>query len=471
MNINELYKYQNTYLEILEELFSSLVGKDAIFFHSFDEVLQFSKNNLERFSGISNPYVDFFDKLTSLYSKNGTEVYKFAQELNTCKLVLGGSSRFYGSHLNATRSSLLFADTVLIPDPILPYLERERIEERFQYIPVLKAVFFILQLRTLNSFQFDILPFIIFPSWEKSLESKDAYTQQQTKQLLTDIFSYYVDDGIQVLEDAHQFSQSHKDIFFRKVQENRLFVAPGEKPGGKLQGSIEHYKKEMKIWRSEEWCKKHLNISESQLIINAICERIIPQYHLLENSIELNSNPLLCIDSQAHYYQLVSSMKNSFITEINNEDRKTNAIIKALVSPRMDFLANIPYDQMINIRQSNENVLFRKELRGLVNSLPSTKLEDLNIVAGEVCTYIEALVSQHRKEIEGIRSKYKAKHIHTAGIGYASLAVTMSPMLAPLVGLGLIPTGGKYIMDKLQERNELKKVSNSLMGVISLAKK
>lgn len=470
MNINELYEYQSTYLEILEELFNSLVGKDAILFHSFEEVLQFSKNNSKRFSEISNPYIDFFYKLTSLYSKNGTEVYKFAKELNTCKLVLGGSSRFYGSHLNATRSSLLFADTVLIPDPILPYLERERNEERFQYIPILKAVFFILQLRTLNSFQFDILPFIIFPSWEKSLESKDAYTQQQTKQLVTDVFSHYVHNGIQVLEDVYNFSQSHQDIFFTKVEENKLFIAPGRKSGDKIQFSIEHYKREMQKMRSREWCSEYLNVPESDLVINAICERVVPQYHLLENSIELNSNPLLCIDSQAHYYQLVSSMKNSFITEMNNEDRKTNAIVKALVSPRMDFLANIPYDQMVNIRQSNENVLFRKELRGLVNSLPSTKVEDLNIIAGEVCAYIEALVSQHRKEIEDIKSKYKVKHIHTAGIGYASLAVTMSPMLAPLVGLGLIPTGSKYIMDKLQERNELRKVSNSLMGVISLAK-
>jgi len=364
----------------------------------------------------------------------------------------------------------LFADTVLIPDPILPYLERERNEERFQYIPILKAIFFILQLRTLNSFQFDILPFIIFPSWGKSLESNDKYTQLQTKQLITDIFSHYVDDGIQVLEDIYKFSQSHQDVFFRKVEENKLFIAPGRKSGDKLQTSIKYYKKEMQEMRSKEWCSEYLNIPEAGLVINAICERVVPQYHLLENSVELNSNPLLCIDSQAHYYQLVSSMKNSFITEMNKEDRKTNAIVKALVSPRMSFLANIPYNQMITIRQSNENVLFRKELRGLVNSLPSTNVEDLSAVAGEVCAYIEALVSQHRKEIEGIRSKYKNKHIYTAGIGYASLAVTMSPILAPLAGLGLIPTGGKYVMDKLQERNELKKTSNSLMGVISLAK-
>ncbi len=106
MNINELYEYQSTYLEIFEDFFNGLVGKDAILFQSFDEVLQFSRKNSDRLSNASNPYVDFFGKLTSLYSKNGTEVYKFAREFNTCKLVLGGSSRFYSRPLAKVVSNL-----------------------------------------------------------------------------------------------------------------------------------------------------------------------------------------------------------------------------------------------------------------------------------------------------------------------------------------------------------------------------
>jgi hypothetical protein len=45
------------------------------------------------------------------------------------KLVLGGSSRFLESQLNAVRQLLLYADTVLIPDPILPWIEVDRSEE------------------------------------------------------------------------------------------------------------------------------------------------------------------------------------------------------------------------------------------------------------------------------------------------------------------------------------------------------
>lgn len=121
------------------------------------------------------------------------------------------------------------------------------------------------------------------------------------------------------------------------------------------------------VWRA---FKKTDNI----LIVNAIFERISPQYHLLENVKELRSSPLLCIDSQAHYYKLVTSMNNSFIADLHTRDNRNEGIVKALTSPRMSFLSNIPYDKMVAIRQSNENIQFRKELRGLVNSLSSAKV-------------------------------------------------------------------------------------------------
>ncbi|MBB1441305.1 hypothetical protein H5202_22305 [Shewanella sp. SG41-4] len=210
---------------------------------------------------------------------------------------------------------------------------------------------------------------------------------------------------------------------------------------------------------------------DKAIIVNAIYERVVPQFHLLENADELKSHPLLCIDSQAHYYQLISSMKNSQVSDFGGFDSQTSGIVQALNHSRLDFLSNIQFDQMIAIRQSNENIEFRKQLRELVNSLPFTHICDLNYVSGEVCSYIESLISQHHKDIEKIKAKYKAKHKQTAFIGTASLSVAIFPVLAPfMTGVGLMATGGKYINDKLEERNELKQASHSLMGVISLAK-
>lgn len=470
MNSTELYAYQDTYFEILNIFFIDIVGQEASFFNSFEEVYKEILKNSNKLQNGMNPFSALSSSLLALYTESGINVYKFAQELNACKLVLGGSSRFYGTQLNATKRSLLFSDTVLIPDPILPYLEKDRSEEKFFYIAIVQAAFYILRMKELNDTKFDVLPFIVFPSWEKSLEDKDPETQAKMIQLTTDIFSHYVDSGIRSFNDIHEFSISHEQVFLEKIRTHQLFIAPGRKPGEDIKTSMNSYRAEMLETRSAEWCKDYLEKPDNFLIINAIFERVSPQYHLLENANELRSSPLLCIDSQAHYYKLVTSMNNSFISNWNNQDSQTEGIVKALTNPRMSFLSNIPYDQMISIRQSNENIQFRRELRGLVNSLSSTNVEDVDLVASEVCFHIELLISKHRKELENIKSKYQAAYKHNALIGSASLVVAMTPVLAPLAGLGLVATGGSYIKSKLAERDELNRASRSLMGIISLAK-
>lgn len=200
----------------------------------------------------------------------------------------------------------------------------------------------------------------------------------------------------------------------------------------------------------------------------------MPNYHLLENSDELRSHPFLCIDAQAHYYQLIAKMKNVSAGKVTSFDPSTSAILQSLTSKRLDYLANIKDSQLVALRKTDENVEFRRELRDLVNSLPNTKLEDLGYVAAEVCSHIERAISKHEKQVSLFNDKYQAKHKYTALIAGGTLAVTMFPVLAPFLS-GLLPLGaavatGKYISDKLEEKAEAGQFSHSMMGVISKAK-
>ena len=167
-------------------------------------------------------------------------------------------------------------------------------------------------------------------------------------------------------------------------------------------------------------------------------------------------------------------MKNKKIAGSAAFDTSTTAILKSLASSRLDFLANISDAQIIALRKGNENVAFRRELRDLVNSLPTSKMEDLGIVAGEVCAHIESAISKHKKQVEAFNEKYNAKHKYTAMLGMGTLGVTMFPVLAPFLGallpLGLVSTVRKYASDKLDEKAEGKQYSHSMMGVMSLAK-
>ncbi|MDT3777171.1 hypothetical protein PJI16_06330 [Nitrospira sp. MA-1] len=480
-DLHTLIIYQNRYFEILNEFFVSVTGKQPNEFaqlDSFSEAVNRMpdniRGNIRRQVEIQNSYALLENNLKTLYSSEGADAFASAQRLDACKLNLGGGRSFKNTQLGATRRSLLFSDTVLIPDPVMPWIEKKRDEEKFHHVIPLEMAFFVLHLSDLLESEFDIPPFFIFPSWEKTLEENDPQTQSNSMQLIVDVFSTYVDSGIQNWEDVLEFGDKYPDLFLNKVENATLFISPGGDIGESLKNAIENYKNEMRTWRSEAWCNKILSMNDVKVVTNAICERIQPHYHLLENSDELRSHPFLCIEAQAHYYQLIANMKNNRASDAVSFDPSTMSILKSLTSKKLDFLANINDSQIVHLRKTKENISFRRELRDLINSLPSTKLDDLGYVASEVCSHIEMSISKHEKQINGINKKYAAKHKYTALIGAGTLGVSMFPVLAPFLGallpLGLTSTIGKYASDKLDETAENKQFSHSMMGVFALAK-
>ena len=485
MNDNYLHTlliYQQRYFEILQDFFISATGQEARKFADLNEfgntvrrLGETARGNTRKTNAIHSACCRLEENLRELYVEEGLSAFTAAKNLDACKLNLGGSSRFYATQLNATRKALLFSDTVLIPDPIMPWLEKEREEERFRHVMPLQMAFFVLHLSDLIGSEFDIPPFFIFPSWEKTLENHDQQTQRNTLQLIAEVFSYHIDSSLQSLEGVIEFADKYPDEFLQKVEKTELFVPQGGIIGGSITDAIENYQNEMRQWRSESWCERHFSMGNARLVINGICERIQPIYHLIENSDELRSHPFLCVDAQAHYYQLVAGMKNNVFSASKTSDVSTNAILKSLTSSRLDFLANIDDAHLVQLRKTNENIQFRRELRELVNTLPKTKINDLGYVASEICSHIELVISKYEKYISSIESKYLAKHKFTALIGMGTLGVTLFPVLAPFLGallpLGLVSTVGKYIPDKLNELAEKNEHSHSMMGIMSLAKK
>lgn len=479
--LHDLVIYQDRYFEILTDFFLSVTGCLPREFSPLDRFSESIKGmaislkeNPSRAQSAMVAFSNLERDLKKLYSEEGGKAFSAAKKLDACKLNLGGGSRFLETQLNATRKSLLYSDTVLIPDPVMPWLEKKRDEEQFGHVIPLQMAFFILHLCDLKGNEFDLPPFFVFPSFEKLLEEHDKQTQENSIQLITDVFSHYVDSGIAHPQDIMEFATKHPDHYFKKIEEARLFVSPGSEPGEPIKSELENYKAEMRHWRSENWCNEFLSKGDVSVVTNAICERIMPNYHLLENADELRSHPFLCVNSQAHYYKLIASMKNKSAGEVASIDQSTSAILQSLTSKRLDYLANIEDSQLVALRKTDENVEFRRELRDLVNSLPNTKLEDLGYVAAEVCSHIERTISKHEKQVSSLNEKYQAKHKYTALIAGGTLAVSMFPVLAPFLG-ALLPLGatvatGKYVSDKLDEKAEVGQFSHSMMGVISRAK-
>lgn len=479
-DLHTLLIYQRTYFEILEDFFIGATGCSFDKFRSpseFSDAIRKLGESLRYDSKRSSVFMASFEslatKLGKLYSQESMECFKSAKNIKCCKINLGGSSKFLETQLNAVKKTILISDIVLIPDPLLPWLEAKREYEKFRFVSIIQAAYFILHLKELLSKDFDIPPFIIFPSWEKSLEEIDLQTRDETNQLIADFFSFYVNREIIRIEDVFDYVHSDEEHFLAGVEEKGLFISQGGEIGESLRDALKNYREECKHSRTPEFNEMLSHATEGQIVLNGIMERVQPQFHLFENSNELNSNPLLCIPAQAHYFSLLSRMDHSRVSEFIGSDQSLSAAISALTNSRLDYLANIADEQIIELRKTDENIKFRNELRGFISNLPTIKVDDLNYAAAEVCSHVESLISAHQKEVEILNGKYKAKHMKSALIAGGGLAVTMVPALAPFLGAALpiaLAASGKYTADKFEESHERKVLSSSMLGIFALAK-
>lgn len=465
----EIIEYQRTLFALLNEFFYRSTGKSVEEFSSLDE---FSENIHKVGASIAKQFgsaLEWADnEIRRFYSEEGAKVYSNAKNLAGMKLTLGGSSEFLETHLKAVSSSLLYADTVLIPDPVFPWLEVERREERFRHVKLLQAAFFILHLKPIVDADLTIPAVCVFPSWEKLLEQHDHETKKGLMQLNIDIFSHYVDVSIESSKDLVDFINKYPDKFIEAVDRKNLFVGPGSRIGEPVKNALSNYEAHVNEWRSEAWLQHFHKLSSEEKVLNAINERLLPQYHLIENSTELNSNPLLPIQQQAHYFHLISEMNSSRLVKLGLLDPKSRALISAFSNERFSWLTNIPICDIVNLRINNENARFKKRLESVVSHMHDTTINDIDKVAREISHDLRVATNDHLKEIESITKKYQRKHTETLMTAWVSFGAALIPSLAPLIGITApLALTMKYAFDKFGERRIKESMAKSLLGVVT----
>lgn len=223
-----LVDYTRGLLNRLEEFFVMATGSHAAGFSSvsgFDETVRLKARRLAQRGEDAFTWLD--TEVRKFQAREGMAAFKAAKVLGGTRLVLGGSSRFQGTHLNSVRNALLYADTVLVPDPVLPWLERDRTEERFRHALLLQAVHCLLHLKPLVDANFPYPALVIFPSWEKSLEENDKVTIEGIQQLVTDVVASSVNANLSTIEEVVEFADRFPEDIFHAVEKNALIVGPG----------------------------------------------------------------------------------------------------------------------------------------------------------------------------------------------------------------------------------------------------
>jgi hypothetical protein len=92
------------------------------------------------------------------------------------------------------------------------------------------------------------------------------------------------------------------------------------------------------------------------------------------------------------------------------------------------------------------------------------QLSDIDRVGAEVATAIGALLDKHDREGRRLAEQYEARHLKTAAMSGAAVAVTFLPALAGVItGVGAFAVLTRYLFDKIDERKAKAVLSRSLM--------
>ena len=468
----EAAEYQIELFQMIGEFWGRATGMPPEEFSSIDAfgdtIRQQGRNLAYR---MEDAYAFADTELRKFYSKNAGRAYRLASRLAGTKLVLGGSSSFGRSQLASTRSTLLYADTVLIADPIYPWLEDERKHEKFGLVRPLQEAHAILHLRPLVDANLPHCPVYVFPSFEKSLEREDEVTKRGIERLIVDILAHFVDPGIGSLDDAYTFARDRADDFIRAVERHALFVPPEAAIGEPVPEALRRYNQYVQTWRTSDYVKVYERAPVGAKVLSGIYERLSPQFHLFENAEELSAHPLLSVEQQGHYFKLVSEVNTDRLSRLGLLDDPTRRQLAALSSERLAWLNNIPVGMLAKLREDSEHEVFRKMLATAISNLHNSALENIDKVAAEICREIDSGIARYNRSVREIDEKFMASTVQTAvgavGGGLSLLVPALAPLLGPIVPLAALT---KFGYDALTRQVDIKKQSRSLMGVLSFAK-
>lgn len=263
------------------------------------------------------------------------------------------------------------------------------------------------------------------------------------------------------------------------MDSKRLFYVPGGDGTEPISEAIRLYKGYVNRYRSKPYKALFSGLSDGEIVVNGIEERIEPQFHLRDNAEWLNANPLMWHDAQWHYFKLCAEMSEKRLKEQAIISAETVATIKALNTPGLQWLGNIPIQGLVELRKRNENEVFRRKMREYIGTLHESALTDIDRVAAEVSRGIASLIVEHQNELRRIEDKYRPQYTTTAGASWVTLAAQFLPWLFPSIpdipaAIGKVAAplalAGAYAKAKIQESMEKKRALQTLTGVLAAAR-
>jgi len=422
-----------------------------------------------------------FDELVAYYNANAVQLFQHAKTLGGMRLVTGGQRAFGPSALNAVRITGLYADTQLVPDPIHPFLSAD-LNLNAKHLQLAHALYYILQLRPLVDAELPVPPVFVFPSFEESLEERDAHTKYGIEQLAVRMIQPLCNGAVTSMEELFDYARKTDKPFAQALLASGLFIPPGGQPTQQLglDEAAKAYISGLEGIRSERMLTKMKTLPTSVLLLNGVLERLRPHYHLLENARELGAQPLLSQHVHWHYFEKCAQANAEDLRRRNVLSEQAFQTLRAVQDDSLSWLATIPVQALAELITNNEHRWLREELNKFTGQLAGGGAIDTNDMVREVNHGLASLVQRQLKAMSDIERKYAPKKMAAYFGGGAGLTVAAAaaflPSLSPLLGVALPVAAAAAAIgsaalgfgkERIGEQVEKRQAERSMLGVLA----
>lgn len=420
------------------------------------------------------------ENLITFYNLNKFSLLGEAGRIAGLKLVLGGQSQFLGSQLGGVRQMALYADTILIPDPVYFSIESAT---RDVALPsrIASTLFHLLALKPLVDADLPYPAVFVFPSFERSLEERDVVTQQGINELAIKLVRDASGIDLQSMQEVIDFAVRREPEFMAAVTRSQIFIPPGHTPPAPIDAyeACRIYIDEVTGTRPKPAIEAMKSLPPGRLALLGILERVGPQYHLSENAELLSAQPMVVLPVHWHYMERVSAAAANELERKGVLPKGSLGVYRGLQDSSLAWLGNVPIDALVKLRRDEANKDFRKRMVELAKELDSASVSDVEKIAREVTRGLALLVAAHQKEIRDLEEKWFPKYAKTLILGGGASILTLAAPYLPILGsiAGTTSTvaaasvmAGAYARDKIDEFAERRRLSRSLIGVLASAK-
>ena len=467
-------KYLEEYFSILDIFFKNLTGKTPAKFSSFHDLpittRDFFQAMLQNI-GASQKKLDTLKELEKnlliFYAKNGKKLDKIAKEISGFKLLYSGNKHIGLQQYRAIKTGAFWADSVIVTDPIYPWIKDGKKNDRNRLSNILKEAFALLKLKNLFLQSKDSHLIWIYPSAESPFHpgKETEEDEQKLAKLITDFFNSYIDKNIYTYDDVEKHLEEKAEHFLKCVHQKGLFMVKGGTKDETQEDIIKRYKEEVANVLGIAGAKKALDLPPEQIVFKGLAQRLRDQLYLLEESKAMKAHPILPDEESIKYFSLIRNMNLRKLVIGNVFNQEELVSFKSIGPLSGKFPGDFPNKLLVSQRKRKDIAELRSALADSAHSLEAkTFAGDKISITKEIEEQVKVL-KDYSLEFQDMLIESSASSLKMNSIGMDKIYLRFIPTVAPLIGTDatFIETN-KYFNEKLEDLKSNQDSASSMLG-------